>query len=129
MYGRFRRIVFTHWTLPFILEAAVRAGFMKKACTDVACTWNQDSVKKIKPDKIANIKKYPQKAMDNSKKSKPKTISFSGTNDKPKNENIDLFLSRLSKLECKPVILHSYSEHGDTIFQSLNLPREHDSQT
>ena len=42
------------------LEAAIRAGFTKKACTDVACTWNQDFVKKIKPDKIANIKLYSQ---------------------------------------------------------------------
>ena len=54
---------------------------------------------------------YSQKAIDNSKKSEPKTISLSGTNAKPKNENIDLFLSRLSTLECKPVILHSCSNH------------------
>ena len=52
-------------------------------------------MQKIKPEKNANIKIYSQKAIDNSKKSKPKTISFSGTNAKPKNENIDLFLSRL----------------------------------
>ena len=45
----------------------------------------------IKPDKIANIKICSQKAIDNSKKSEPKTISFSGTNAKPKNENMDLF--------------------------------------
>ena len=56
---------------------------------------------------------FSQKAIDNSKKSEPKTVSFSGTNTKPKNENIDLFLSRLSKLECKPVILHSYSGYCD----------------
>ena len=30
----------------FKLEAAARAGFTKKACTDVACTWNQIFVKK-----------------------------------------------------------------------------------
>ena len=71
-------------------------------------------MKKIKPDKIAKIKIYSKKAIENSKKSEPKTTSFSGTSRKPKNENIDLFLSRLSKLECKQVILHSYSEHCDT---------------
>ena len=49
-------------------------------------------MKKIKSDKIANIKIYFQKAIDNSKKREPKTI-FSGTNVKPKNENTDLFLS------------------------------------
>ena len=68
--------------LLFKLEAAIRAGFTKKACTDVACTWNQDFVKKIKPDKIANIKLYSQKAINNSRKSEPKTISFSGTHTK-----------------------------------------------
>ena len=38
--------------LLFKLEAAVRADITKKACTDVACTWNQDSVRKIKPEKL-----------------------------------------------------------------------------
>ena len=36
--------------LLFKLEAAVRTGFTKKACTDVACTCNQDFVKKINPN-------------------------------------------------------------------------------
>ena len=44
---------------------------------------------KVKPNKIANIKIYSQKAIDNSKKNEPKTISFQGTNAKLKNENID----------------------------------------
>ena len=64
--------------LLFKLEAAVRAGLTKNACTDVACTWHQDFVKKIKTDKIANMKIYSKKAIGNSKKSEPKTISFSG---------------------------------------------------
>ena len=70
--------------------------------------------KKIKPDKIANTKIYSQKAIGNSKKSKPKTISFLETNAKPRSENIDLFLSRLSKLKRKTAILHFYSEQCDT---------------
>ena len=67
--------------LLFKLEAAVRASFTKKACTDVAYTWNQDFAK-IKPDKIPNIEIYSQKAIDNSITSEPKTRSFSGTNAK-----------------------------------------------
>ena len=82
------------------VEAAVRTGFMKKACTDVACTWNQDFVKKVKPDKIS--KYTPEK--------------------QPKNENIGSFLSKLSKLECKPVILHSYSERCDTFIPKFKPP-------
>ena len=34
--------------LLFKLEAAIRAGFTKNACTDVAWAWNQDFVKKNK---------------------------------------------------------------------------------
>ena len=78
--------------LLFKLEAAVRAAFTKKSCTFVACTWNQGFVKKIKPDKIANIKIHSEKAIDNFKNSEPKTVSFSGTHSKPQNENVDLFL-------------------------------------
>ena len=76
--------------LNFKLEAAATAGFTKKTCTDVSCIWSWDFVTKIKPDKIAKIKIYSQKAIDNSKKSEPKAISFSGTNAKSKNENMDL---------------------------------------
>ena len=63
---------------------------------------------KIKPDKFANIKIYSQKAIDNSKKSEPKAISFSGTNAKSKNENMDLFFpdcqsSNVSQLYYIPI--------------------------
>ena len=84
--------------LLFKLDAAIRAGFIKKACnSDVAYMWNQEFVKKIKPDKIANIKIHSQKAIDNSKSSEPKTISLSGIHTKPHNDNFDLLLPRISK--------------------------------
>ena len=111
-----------YWDITFKLKATIRAGFTKKVCTDVACTWNQDFVKITKPDKIANIKIYSQKAIGNFKKSKPKTILFSGTHTKPQNEKIDLLLSRFSKFECKPVNLHYYSEHCDTFFPKFKPP-------
>ena len=58
---------------------------------------------KIKPDKFANIKIYSQKAIDNSKKSEPKAISFSGTNAKSENENIDCQSSNVSQLYYIPI--------------------------
>ena len=109
--------------LSFKLEGAVRAGFTKKACTDVACIVNQDFAKKIKPDKIANIKIFSQNAIDNSKKSEPKTISFSGTHTKLQNEYIVMFLSRFSKFEFKPVKCKQCKLNQNTVtllFQSLN---------
>lgn len=42
----------------FKIEAAVRSGFTKRACTDEPCRWNDDFVKKIKPAEISNIKFY-----------------------------------------------------------------------
>ena len=78
---------------------------------------------KIKPHETANIKIYSPRTIDISKNSEPTAISFSGTNSKRKNINIALFLPRLSKLECKPVILHSYSEHCDTFTPKFKPPK------
>ena len=78
---------------------------------------------KIKPDKIANTKIYSPKTIDISKKSEPTAISFSGTKAKRKSINIALFLPRLSKLECKPVTLLSYSEHCDTFTPRFKPPK------
>ena len=99
------------------LEApvAVRAGFTKKACTD---------------DKIANIKIYTQKAIDNSKKSEPKTISFSGTNTKPRKMKIlTCFCSDYQRFNLNQLYYILIQNIKALLFQSLNLPREHESQT
>ena len=51
----------------FKIKAAVRAGYTKKACTDEACKWNQDFVKKIKPELIAKINFYSSNAVEKCK--------------------------------------------------------------
>ena len=58
-------------------------------------------MKKIKPDKIFDIKLYFQKAIDNFKKSEPKTISFSGTH---KNSTPEIFDGQKDKLYCFSVV-------------------------
>ena len=58
----------------FKLEAAVRLGYTTKACTEEPCKWNQDFVKKIGPDPIAQISFYSdakvEKSLQRSKKRK-----------------------------------------------------------
>ena len=49
----------------FKIEAAVRAGYTKKTCTNNAWKWNQNFVKKIKPELIANINFYSSSAVEN----------------------------------------------------------------
>lgn len=49
--------------LLFKIEAAVRAGYTKKICTDEACKWNSDFVKKVKPVPIYKIKLYTDAAV------------------------------------------------------------------
>ena len=68
MYSRLCELCYHIGALLFKLEAAVRTGFTKKkGCIEIACLRNQDFVNKIKPGKIANIKIYSQKAIDNTK--------------------------------------------------------------
>ena len=71
-------------TLLFKLEAAVRQVLQKKPVLMLLAHGIKTLLKKVKPDKIDNITIYSQKAIYNSKKREPKTISFSGTNAKPK---------------------------------------------
>ncbi len=48
----------------FKVEAAVRAGLTKRACTDDACKWNVDLMKKIEPTEIAKINFYSKAAVN-----------------------------------------------------------------
>ena len=44
--------------LLFKVEAAVRSGFTRRTCTEEACSWNVDFMKKIEPAEISRIKFY-----------------------------------------------------------------------
>ena len=53
--------------LLFKVEAAVRLGYTRRACTELPCYWNNDFVKKVKPAPVHSIQFY--------KKSATKTVS------------------------------------------------------
>jgi hypothetical protein len=44
--------------LLFKIEAAVRAGFTRRACTDEACLWNDDFKENVTPGELCNINFY-----------------------------------------------------------------------
>ena len=44
--------------LLFKIEAAVRSGFTRRSCTEEACSWNVDFVKKIEPAEISRVRFY-----------------------------------------------------------------------
>ena len=107
MHGWFGRILLSYWCNTFLNK---RLQLHKKACTDEACKWNQDFVKKTKPELIAKINFYSSKAVEKYKHKKQKTTVFPGTFVVPDDENIGTFLQKLSRLSSKVVALHSYSE-------------------
>jgi len=101
--------------LLFKVEAAVRAGYTQRACTEEACIWNNDFKDKVACAEIADVKFYTEKAVENYKKgNRHRSNSNTLLVDKefsPTTENdFSDFLCCLSKQTSKPVVLHCYSD-------------------
>ncbi len=105
--------------LLFKLEAAVRAGYTKRACTEEACAWNNDFVKKVQPAPIANIHFYSTKAVNESKRKK--ASKSSDLTSSPSASEKEELLQQLSLLKDKSVVLHSFSGYADS-FVPKNVP-------
>ena len=85
---------------------------------------------KNKARKIANVKIYSEKAIDNSKKSETKTISFSEINAKPKiKKKLTCFCPDCQSLNVNQLYYILIQNIVTLLFQSINLPREHGSHT
>lgn len=56
--------------LLFKVEAAVRLGYTREACTEQPCAWNACFTKNVEPKKIADIRFYTDKAKDKVRTSK-----------------------------------------------------------
>lgn len=96
----------------FKVEAAVRLGYTKKACTDELCKWNQDFVKKVNPDPIAKIKFFSEKKI---KIAKSRPIKRKNLFEKASEEDQHNFLSSLKKMKTssKPVVLSCFDGFSD----------------
>lgn len=75
------------------IEAAVRAGFVSKTWTDLACSWNDDFKENVIPVSLAEIKLYNESAIDKFQKSLEKRTDcpFPGTKLPPRKEEINSF--------------------------------------
>ncbi len=93
--------------LLFKIEAAVRVGYTKKACTDEACRWNVDFVEHIKGEPLHKIKIYGDEAIKNFNGKK-------GTNGQKvmsSYEKQKRLLDTLASCKEKPITLHCFSSY------------------
>ena len=116
--------------LLFKIEAAVRLGYTHTACTDVACQWNNDFVKKIEGKEVKDIKFYQVKAVKN-----PITRKFTDATETEQNKllnclkqlpptqypvGLSLFkdcskpFHHKNPIPCKPKIPNSLREYHQT---------------
>jgi hypothetical protein len=94
--------------LLFKIEAAVRLGMKKTACTDEACAWNRCCLKKVEPERIARVSFFSPKS--STSKRPPQTPSQTPTSleDAQKQNNfINLLAASPSP---SPVVLSTYKE-------------------
>lgn len=103
----------------FKIEAAVRTGYTRRACTEEACQWNDDFKDKVTFARISDIKFYTKKAVDNFKGTN--VSNFSDTTP-PSESDINNLLHNLSKQTKPPVLLHCYSDFFEPFIPKYHPP-------
>ena len=104
--------------LLFKVEAAVRLGYTKVACTDQACTWNACFVKDVKPATIAQtpfFREEARKAVESGSATKRRKTAIM---DPLPPEAQQQFLQLLLTTKTLPVVLHCFDQ------TSGNFPRD-----
>ena len=92
--------------LLFKVEAAVRCGYTKLTCTEEACKWNNDFVKKITPVPIANVDFYSDEAVKNFKANPKKAVHQT----KPTQQQQQQFFEAISTIQGEnAIVLHTKS--------------------
>ena len=107
--------------LLFKVEAAVRAGYTKRACTEEACAWNNDFKDKVTCSEVHDIKFYSKKAVDNFKGSRTTNTTFADTSA-PTESEISGFLFNVSNQVKPPVLLHCYSDFFEPFVPKYQPP-------
>ena len=103
--------------LLFKIEAAVRAGFTRRACTDEACLWNDDFKENVTPGELCNINFYSATSIQHFKDCTGNRSNnlLPGAKIQPTESEIDSFLQNLSQQkENKPIVLHAYSKYHES---------------
>ena len=111
--------------LLFKIEAAVRAGFTRRACTDEACLWNDDFKENVTPGELCNINLYSATSIQHFKDCTGNRSNnlFPGAKIQPTESQIDSFLQNLSQQkENKPIVLHAYSKYHESYIPMYKPP-------
>ena len=111
--------------LLFKIEAAVRAGFTRRACTDEACLWNDDFKENVTPGELCNINFYSATSIQDFKDCTGNRSNnlFPGAKIQPTESEIDSFLQNLSQQkENKPIVLHAYSKYHESYIPMYKPP-------
>ncbi|XP_060601622.1 uncharacterized protein LOC132754891 [Ruditapes philippinarum] len=91
----------------FKVEAAVRNGYTKQACTEQPCAWNKCFTKSVEPATMSAIKFYKESAKQRLLKSKRVRKPPPPPTSKEKQIS---FLQSLTETETKPVGLSLFKE-------------------
>ena len=99
----------------FKVEAAVRLGYTKVACTDVSCQWNNDFIKKIEGIEIKKIKFYKKSEIK-----KPIKRTFSEASEREQNT----LLKNLKLIPAKeqPVALSLFYKYSESFHHKAAVP-------
>ena len=92
----------------FKMEAAVRIGFTRVTPTDLPQLWNQNFIKHIDGDKVANILIYTEKAKAKIKSSQPSTLR-----DPIDLDSFEQFLSEIQETSPDTVALSLFGAHQE----------------
>ena len=100
--------------ISFKIEAAVRLGYNKQACTDVACKWTNDFIKKIEGKEIGDKIFYKTKTC---KQKSVLDVSESGRQQ-------CLFLQKLTQIPVKklPVALGLFKDYSEPFAFTKPVP-------
>ena len=97
------------------IEAAVRLGYTKQACTDIPCKWNNDFVKRGEGARIKDIMFYKQT------KSIPVKRTFEAASEMEQN----IFLNDVAKIPERdyPVGMSLFCRFSNSFHHKAAIPK------
>ncbi|CAC5368836.1 unnamed protein product [Mytilus coruscus] len=105
--------------LLFKIEAAVKLGYTKTACTEEPCKWNADFVKKVVPATISKINFYKAARVKKAKETKRRKVKKFAASSIDQQQEL---LSALYSCSTRPVALSTFDGVSDKFFWTRPAP-------
>jgi len=87
--------------LLFKIEAAVRARFTTRACTEEACKWNNYFMQKIEPCTVAGINSFSEQATEKKRRKYPNAVLQHHSNSLSDEKKMDLLTKMTKQTRCQ----------------------------